>query len=633
MKKNLLIVYLYTFVLLGMTSCVDTVILPDSLTIEEDFWQEAKDVQMAVNGAYAAMASQNIQNRIVIWTMRSDELMVNKTLSNSNLNQISTASIQTDNVYNSWGDLYNVINKCNLVLSKSADVMDIDPNYLEGDHNNYVAQMKSLRALAYFYLIRVFRDVPLVTTVFKESSQEMELEQSAPAIVLDQIINDLEESKNKVLSSQSQYGINRVGYFTRDGVNILLADVYLWKASITGDEADYDKAIECCNTVRNNRSTEISRRRSDGTEIDDDGFRLNMTENYYNVFEGRSNNSEALFVLQYNDNTALCNLFNRSSALPNAEPWFYASNVYAKANTDEDSYVFNKTGSTSDVRGYESVYSFNGSADANFKVRKTVAIEGLKYSPGATTPTSEAPTDRAYTGYNQNWVVYRASDALLIKAEAMVQKAVKMRAANIELYNSLKSADNSNDSLNLARQLREVNAKISAINVTAARQVYITNSRAHLDNSSDIDSTQYIVNTADYDPNTQTLSDYVATQISTFDGFSNSAVELEKIVMDERAREFCFEGKRWFDMLRQNYRKQGTDYGTILAHCANIPATSESLKKLIARKDASSGTAIANKMPNEAYLYMPIIQSEIDVNPNLVQNPVYFNTSSSEKNY
>ena len=83
-------------------------------------------MQMAVNGAYAAMASQNIQNRIVIWTMRSDELMVNKTLSNSNLNQISTASIQTDNVYNSWSDLYNVINKCNLVLSKSADVMDID---------------------------------------------------------------------------------------------------------------------------------------------------------------------------------------------------------------------------------------------------------------------------------------------------------------------------------------------------------------------------------------------------------------------------------------------------------------------------------------------------------------------------
>jgi hypothetical protein len=239
---------------LMLVSCIDTIILPDDKTVEEDFWQTKSDVALMVNGAYAKMSTSSLQQRLVVWTSRSDELNLNFSLNNRDLNQIYSANIQTTNSYANWSDLYAVINACNLVISKSAEVMDIDPNYMEGDHLNNVAQMKALRSLCYFYLVRVFRDVPLILEPYKNSSQEMNVPQAAPSIVIDQIIADLEEVKNNTLSSQAINDWTRCGYFTRDGLYALLADVYLWKASIYDDEYCYDKVIEYSNTIRNKRT-------------------------------------------------------------------------------------------------------------------------------------------------------------------------------------------------------------------------------------------------------------------------------------------------------------------------------------------------------------------------------------------
>ena len=89
---------------LTMVSCVDTVLLPDNKTVEEDFWQTKEDVAMMVNGAYAGLATADMQQRFIIWTSRSDELNVNSTLNNSNLNQIYSANMQTTNTYNNWNN-------------------------------------------------------------------------------------------------------------------------------------------------------------------------------------------------------------------------------------------------------------------------------------------------------------------------------------------------------------------------------------------------------------------------------------------------------------------------------------------------------------------------------------------------
>ena len=316
---------------LAMVSCIDTVILPDDKTVEEDFWQTKGDVAMMVNGAYNGLMSSNLLQRFVVWTMRADELNLNQALNNSNLSQIYSANIQTTNSYSSWAELYSIINDCNLVLDKSAEVMSIDPNYMEGDHMNNIGQMKALRALCYFYLVRVYRDVPLILEPYKFSSQEMNVPQVAPSVVIDQIIADLEEAKGMVLSSAVVRDGAAYNYFTSNGVLALLADVYLWKASVYGDGYSYNRCIECCEAIRANRQMQygfIGQQGNGSMTLDDAGFGLNLYNSYAENFLPGVNTGEFLLAISDIVNAeGICIVYHKNKDNTNALPQFYARPV------------------------------------------------------------------------------------------------------------------------------------------------------------------------------------------------------------------------------------------------------------------------------------------------------------------
>lgn len=619
-------VTLYSLLSATLASCVDTIILPDDKTVEEDWWQKKEQVENMVNGAYNTMASSNVQLRLIVWSSRSDELTVNTSLSNSSLNQINSANIQTTNTYANWGDLYSVINCCNLVIDKSAEVMDIDPSYLEGDHNNNVAQMKALRALCYLYLIRTFRDVPLVLTPFKQSSQELNVPQVAPGVVLDQIIADLEEVKNHTLSTSNIYTQwQKMGKITRNGVYAILADAYLWRASILGNESDYDKCIECCDYIRNQRSNATGGNSGFRPQTtDDDGWNLNRASNYYSVFNGKDD--ESLFELCYNDNTGLCNAYYKYKNSSSAQPYFYTTPAFGKAEKDQSSSVFCEDDAAYDVRGYESVYGFNEDNEEAIRIRKYVAINGLSGQLKA-----EHSPQRDYSPYQNNWVVYRASDVMLMKAEAMTQKAALIiKAADAE-YEKLAHANTLNDSLAIAQNLEQVNIKAAALTQTACRQVQIVHTRALTEEKEcTVDSTAYSFATIDQDD----ASAYVKRQVTGYNTIATNVTTLETLVLNERARELCFEGKRWFDLLRYNYRHvEGVDYYRLLTDFGGKYVTNYAGFNTYIRRKSAGGSAIVSKMPSEPYLYMPIIKSETDVNALLKQNPVYSDNSTTEKNY
>lgn len=616
----------------ALASCVDTVILPDNKTVEEDYWQKKSEVQQMVNGAYADMASAAVQQRLIVWASRSDEYVVNSALSNSTLNQIYTANIQTNNSYSDWAAFYSVINRCNLVIAKSAGVMDVDPNYMEGDHNTNVAQMKALRSLCYFYLVRTFRDVPLVLEPYTENSQEMNVPQAAPSVVIDQIISDLEEVKNNALSSQATSDVERVGYFTKDGILALLADVYLWKASVNHDLQSYSKCVECCDQIRRNRSSLSGAGQGMGpgrgnsfVDFDDDDYCLTKNTNYYNMFQGTQNAQENLFSLQFTDNSALCNMYYMYKKLNSANPYFYASDVYGLQKSNNSNAVFPDT---KDLRAFESVYAFDNTTDTRL-IRKYVAQEGRNGNASIDNIAA-----RNYSPYDENWVVYRTTDVMLMKAEALAQMAKLTLEDNAQLLDQLKSATSLSDSVQIAQQLQSVNEKVADYSVKAARMAQIVNQRARTDEKaqSDIDSTAYSLSAS-----TAEGTRYVTAQATYFNSQLNptNARNLELIVLAERARELCYEGKRWFDLLRYNYRHMdGVRYDVPLYQQGeNLPKNYSGMLDLMSLKyTGSTGASVAARMTTEGYLYMPILRTQIKVNPMLHQNPVYTDTGDSERN-
>ncbi|MEN8155841.1 MAG: RagB/SusD family nutrient uptake outer membrane protein [Bacteroidota bacterium] len=82
------------------------------------------------------------------------------------------------------------------------------------------------------------------------------------------------------------------------------------------------------------------------------------------------------------------------------------------------------------------------------------------------------------------------------------------------------------------------------------------------------------------------------------------------LVLDERAREFAAEGKRWYDILRFAKRNQFEDKSLIM----DILLEGVDIKELPSRK--------AQVLDTMGY-YLPIPERDLLYNPNLIQNPFY----------
>ena len=100
----------------------------------------------------------------------------------------------------------------------------------------------------------------------------------------------------------------------------------------------------------------------------------------------------------------------------------------------------------------------------------------------------------------------------------------------------------------------------------------------------------------------------------------------------------AFEGKRWYDLMRYNYRHvDGVDYNTILAvqkdNGKALPTTYQPMLDLMKRKLGAKGNAVAAKMSTEGRLYLPISLTELKVSPLLRQNPEYKSSDDYSKNY
>ena len=565
-----------------MTSCVDTIILPDNLTVDEDFWKSKDDVESMVNNAYKSMLDANIMARLIVWgDFRSDEMLPNNSLSNATataLSELNEATIQSTNTYADWSYFYVVINNCNIVLEKAAQVMDNDPSYTQGDYLSDCAQMRALRSLCYFYLVRAFRDVPYSDKAFMNSSQNMNIPQSSPAYVLQRCIDDLKTAAPYAPSSQGYTEVWRnKGYMTIDAINSLLADIYLWRGSVNHDRADYDSCVVYCDKVidskmQQNANKPLATYVAPGLQLYQQ-LLYTGKEAFDNIFVSQ-NSDESILELQFdgtqNSNTSLCQYFYKYGSETSAYGYLKASTLFSGTAIYSG---------VNDYRYWQNLYEPNKSASF-YDIRKMIAASRWTINnPGALSGGKTRNAEgRNYSRFAQNYIIYRITDIMLMKAEALAELATDVEDTILE------------DAFLLAE----------AVNTRSLNEANITN---------------YI--------------HYATIK-------ANGIESVKDFIRDERLRELCFEGKRWFDLMRYNYRLiDGVDYNRILADIGeqDIPQNSREMRQLVVRKRSEGQDVIMNKMRSEAHLYMPIPNSDIKVCPELKQNPAYPDADKYEKNY
>ncbi|SMO50467.1 RagB/SusD family nutrient uptake outer membrane protein [Gracilimonas mengyeensis] len=207
----------------------------------------------------------------------------------------STNSLLTE----SWADSYTGIYRANIALERIPDI-EMDNNLKQ----RLMGEAKFLRGFYYFWLVRLFGDVPLITE--PQSLGDLKVSRTPKEEVYAFLIKDLSEAAEVLPETYSGSDLGRI---TKGAANGMLAKVYMWRK-------DWQKAADHSKKV-----------------IDSGVYEL--LENYGDNFEQEFENSkESVFEIQYVEggpngpwgNTADGNIIHistapRNSGMPGLEGW------------------------------------------------------------------------------------------------------------------------------------------------------------------------------------------------------------------------------------------------------------------------------------------------------------------------
>lgn len=622
------------------SSCEDFLtILPTDKIVLEDFWKTKGDVESVAAESYRLMAQWDFLSRVLVWgELRGDNVVEGNFSGNTDIINIVDANLLPSNGYASWATFYQIINNCNVVLKYAAGVLNEDPDFTLGDYDVICGEMYAIRALCHFYLVRTFRDVPLLTQAMVDNTQNLYQKQETPVTVLNACLDDLYKAENLVLSSGNYSGrdaLKNKGRFTKDAVRAMIADVLLWKAAFLaqqnggaaiGAEAAevkecYTKCVEYCDLVldarvtywKNNETTETTLKslfqkatyktiKAEGSEqqvtypllFARDGDLVAVTQRFqynhapYMALFGECSEAlgESIFEIQH----------TKSKDNGNCEiPYFYGcaddKGTFKIGLLSASKYL---AGGTSILKGDSYLYSKGDFRrvtymNAQFADEKNDKYAIVKYGYGASKEDRRKLTDsnednirfgkvtftfwknssdggRSRFSENQvNWIVYRMSDVMLMKAEALALR-------------------NEPEDLQKAFQL------VNVVNLRSQTRHPYGDGLLFPDKA-----------------DVPQLADYT------------TAEAMYKLVLDERQREFAFEAKRWYDLVRFALHYNSTDEMlTIIEKANNMPETK---------------TEYRMKMASINKLFFPIAEREINVsNGTLVQNPAYVVDDEYAKN-
>jgi hypothetical protein len=463
-------------------------LIPPGGLIRDEFWKTKADVDAVLMAAYGTFA--NLDSKLFLLGELRGDMVIGGPQQGGDERQVSENNIYPDNNFTDWAEFYKIINYCNEVIANAPKVQEIDNTFTDYQKESLVAEAYFLRSLAYFYMVRIYNEVPLILEPSESDDSEFYVAKQSEETILNQIVQDLEANRASAPSGSFKTIRENLGRASKVAYDALLADIALWRF-------DYDKVIEYVSRIEQTNETLV----------------LMPSGRWFELFYP-GNSLESIFEFQFDQslrqNNSTYGLTSRSS------------NRYKPSQKALELLSFEFASEL--VRGEDASIRKYGEDD--FIIWKYVgqAPDGQSERSGSDQQSC-------------NWIVYRFADVLLMKAEAYSQKEQYAQANQI---------------ITRIRDRAGVGAK----------------------------------------------------------SIANTPTAYEDAILEERAIEFAYEGKRWFDLLRMgrrnNYARKNTLIEIIVS---NVPSTQKRI--------------LATKLTNPNGWYLPIFEKEIERNRNLVQNPYY----------
>ena len=375
--------------------------VPTSVISSANYYTTPEEVETAVINIYDGIQgvfdfgmdeNRALQLEFYLTEMRSDNTRTKS--SEGEAAQFESFAVEATNgiVANYYQSYYNVIYRANVALENIAAAGDM-ADKLE-------AEAKFLRAYAYFNLVRLFGDIPLVDRVISPADKGTAYTRVSTSQIYDLIISDLTAAAAG-LDNSSSYRASKAAAQT------LLAKVHL-------NKGNYLEAQQLCEAVVGSGNYSLE---------------ANFKDVFYN--EG---NDEVIFAVGY---------IGDSDESQN----FSSEFLNAVGRTSGVNYVTQDAKAALDAMGGDrTMYSYR--VDSGQTTQNQVA----KYIPNGDAALGIEATSSDPQKAGNDWVVLRYADVLLLHVEAiMAGGSSTSSAAALSSFNAVRNraglADDSDSSI------------------------------------------------------------------------------------------------------------------------------------------------------------------------------------------
>lgn len=413
--KKIFYSIIFCLAVLGLQSCSDFLNEePVSEISTDQFFTSKADAQSAVNNLYRTgfpelyNAGSAYMGPTVMYGGYMSGLYDNQYKGQERFVQ-DCQNIGVDPVINNgallsvWELCYRAVTRANAAIK----YIPTTPGLTEAEADKLLAEARFFRALNYFHLTKMFGKLPLITEPY-ESLEDLYVAPSAEADIYDLIVEDLTFALNEGGLTDAPMPAN--GFrISKGSVSALLADVYLNMSGYPVQTNMYAQAAATAKSLITNTAYSLIQNGSDMV--------LHPEESAYNVLRTSDNQSEYLYVVEYDASIATGG-WRPTYCFPNeAATWgeftySIACYTYRPVTQILSAYDFTNDLRAQEKQYFHTNYTFTKGARIGETINFVDVAPYFWFEPAALYTTNVSQKDQCH---------YRLAEMYLIAAEAIAQ--------------------------------------------------------------------------------------------------------------------------------------------------------------------------------------------------------------------
>ena len=388
----------------SLTSCGSDDFLdiqPETFTTAEDFYQTPEQIELAVNGIYGVVQQLHDQQQWAFGEFRSDNTSFQYNPGDrgrADFEAIDEFTMTSDNpnILSYWTIAYGGVSRSNQVLTNIEGVTFND----EQEQRTRTGEAQFFRAFNYFNLVRLYGEVPIITTPITVPEEAAQLDRRPVEEVYELIIQDAQDAISNLPDSYSGTDVGRI---TSGAARTLLAKVHM-------TQGNFAEAVPILQAIT--------------------GYSL--LPNYEQIYNpANKNHAESIFEIQY---------FGGNN-LGEASDFMSGNFGFFPYNSGDNLVDF---GSVSGLAGYNIPTSDMINAYEAGDLRRPVSVAYYTFAVDSVTNDS-VPYINKYNyplldinREDVNWPVYRYADVLLMLAESLNEQGYPNQPA-FDLLNQVRN--------------------------------------------------------------------------------------------------------------------------------------------------------------------------------------------------